>query len=229
MNLTEFGRWLFSDQGMDPYMENPATCWLIHWKLCSRATKTTWFWAFNHCHFVTFEREQMALAIQNLVQEQGWRKTSPTTIKNDVACFIRTYVSTNPSDTRNREDALESPLTELNLLKPIGSHSGFSFVRGTKPSLVREVFLYAVRDFWESHHPSANTLSFESLLHEPHSPGRVFLLDENEMLDQLNQLEDASNGSYRWSETAGLKQLLRIKGVSERGVYRILEEHYRST
>ena len=47
------------------------------------------------------------------------------------------------------------------------------------------------------------------MTHEPGSPGRVFLLDENDVVDMLAQLEDATKGAYRWSETAGLKQLIR--------------------
>jgi len=45
--------------------------------------------------------------------------------------------------------------------------------------------------------------------HEPGSPGRVFLLDENDVADRLLALEDFTKGSFRWSETAGLKQVIR--------------------
>ena len=64
-------------------------------------------------------------------------------------------------------------------------------------------------DFWNERFPNANTLSLEALTHEPGSPGRVFLLDENDVVDMLAQMEDATKGAYRWSETAGLKQLIR--------------------
>ncbi len=47
------------------------------------------------------------------------------------------------------------------------------------------------------------------MTHEPGSPGRVFLLDENDVVDMLAQMEDATKGAYQWSETAGLKQLIR--------------------
>ena len=113
-------------------------------------------------------------------------------------------------------------------MKPIGSHSGFSFVRGPKPTLKPEVFFYALLDFWKIRHADTTTLSFESLLHEPHSPGRVFLLDENEIIKLLIQLEDLSNGTCRWSETAGLKQLVRTKGLCEMNRVSILEDHYKA-
>ena len=110
---------------------------------------------------------------------------------------------------------MESPLTELGLIKPTGRRDGFRFVRGPKPSLGSGVFGYAVTDYWRRHFPNANTLSFEALSHEPGSPGRTFLLEENDMVDLLIALEDASRGAYRWSETAGLKQLIRSRPISD--------------
>ena len=119
-----------------------------------------------------------------------------------------------PSGRSSQEDGLESPLTELGLIKPIGRRDGFRFVRGPKPSLGVGAFCYAVTDFWNTRFPNANTLSFEALAHEPGSPGRVFLLDENDVVDMLTALEDVTKGAYRWSETAGLKQLIRSEVMS---------------
>ena len=206
---TSLGRRLFDDHGLDPYMEDPTTSWLIHWRLAGQPKKTTWFWAFSHYPAPSFEREGLAEAIGKLAQDLKWTRASHATIKNDVACFVRTYVAQSHVAKSNQEDGLESPLTELGLIKPIGRREGFRFVRGPKPSLGVGAFCYAVTDFWNERFLNANTLSLEALTHEPGSPGRVFLLDENDVVDMLSQLEDATRGAYRWSETAGLKQLIR--------------------
>ena len=206
---TPLGDCLFDDDGLDPYMEEPATSWLVHWNLSGRPAKTTWFWAFNHYPAVSFEREGLVQAIDRLAKDRAWPRAAYATIKSDVACFVRTYVAQPPSGRSDYEDTLESPLTELGLIKPIGRRDGFRFARGPKPSLGVGVFAYAVTDFWNGRFPNANTLSFEALAHEPGSPGRVFLLDENDLVDMLTRLEDATDGTYRWSETAGLKQLIR--------------------
>ena len=206
---TLLGRRLFAAKGLDPYMENPTTAWLIHWELCGNPNKTTWFWTFNHFPAPFFERDLLVRSLEKLADECGWKRASPATIRKDVACFVRTYVSQPPSGKTSREDTLESPLTELGLIRPIGKRDGFRFVRGRKPSLGQGVFSYAVTRFWRAHLPNARTLAFEALAHEPGSPGRVFLLDENDLVDRLTTLEDVSNGLYRWSETTGLKQLIR--------------------
>ena len=100
-----------------------------------------------------------------------------------------------------------SPLTELGLIRPVGLRDGFRFVRGRKPTLGVGMVTYAVFGFWQQH-SNAQTISFEALAHAPGSPGRVFGLDENTLADYLLEIEDASSGLCRWSETAGLKQLI---------------------
>ena len=69
--------------------------------------------------------------------------------------------------------------------------------------------------YWSRVAGHVNTLSFEVLAHEPGSPGRVFVLDENHLVDRLSALEAATAGRYRWSETAGLKQLIREQALSD--------------
>ena len=212
---TSFGELLFGeDSGIDPFMEHPATSWLVHWHLAARADKTTWFWAFNHFPAPSFEREMLVRDITRLAKDLAWARCSAATIKRDVACFVRTYVAQPVSRQATYEDSLESPLTELGLIKPTGLRDGFRFVRGPKPSLGVGVFCYVVTDFWSRHLDSANTLSFEALVHEPGSPGRVFLLDENSVVDLLSGVEQLTGGAYVWSETAGLMQLIREQAIT---------------
>ena len=78
---------------------------------------------------------------------------------------------------------------------------------------------FAVHDFWSGRSAArrvsaARTLSFEALAHEPGSPGRVFAWDENALADLLFEIEEVSDGAYRWSETAGLKQLICEREMS---------------
>ena len=208
---TTLGQKLFGNNGIkghDPYMEHPATLWLIHWKLASQPKKTTWFWAFSHYPAVTFTRTMFVQKIGRLAQDRAWLRVSNTTIKNDVACFIRTYAARQPTGKTGHDDALESPLTELGLIKAIGEKDGFRFVRGPKATLADGVFVYALLDFW-SRYSDANTLSFEAIAYEPGGPGRLFALEENDVVDRLTALEDITDGKLRWSEAAGLKQVVR--------------------
>ena len=224
---TDLGELLFSDaDGIDPFMEDPATSWLVHWHLAGRPENTTWFWAFSHFPALFFEREMLVHGIARLAKDLAWPRSSPATIKRDVACFVRTYVAQSTSGQVSYEDSLESPLIELRLIKPMGRRDGFRFVRGPKPSLGVGVFCYAVTDFWSRSFSSANTLSFEALAHEPGSPGRVFMLDENSLVDLLGEMDQLTGGAYAWSETAGLKQLIRERELTSEDCIDLLLEDY---
>lgn len=209
IETTPFGQKIFETKGLDPYMENPASLWLVHWNLCSRATRTTWHWVFNYYPTLIFEREHLVMGLKALSVERGWR-ASDATLKRDVDCFARTYAARMLSEKTFREDALESPLIELGLIRAVGRKDGFRLVRGAKPSLGSGIFTYALMEFWQRH-TQANTLSFDAVAYEPGSPGRVFLLNENDLAERLTNIDETSNGEIRWSETAGLKQLIRGK------------------
>lgn len=225
IRTTYFGRKILRTDGLDPYMEHPATLWILHWQLAARPEKTTWFWAFNHYPGITFERDHLAKGITRLAEARGWSRVAAATIRNDVACFVRTYVAHRNSARAGVEDALESPLTELGLIKPIGKRDGFRFVRGPKSTLGQGVFTYALLDFW-SRYSDATTLSFEAIAHEPGGPGRIFALDENDVADRLMAIDDYSGGKLRWSETAGLKQVVRKSDLSFKNALSCIDLDY---
>jgi len=224
---TQLGRKLLSKKGLDPFMEHPATLWLVHWQLAARADKTTWFWAFNHYPAITFERETLIKGLDRLAKERGWSRVAAATLKNDVACFIRTYVAQQPTGQAGHDDALESPLTELGLIRAVGRRDGFRFVRGPKSTLGDGVFIYGLIDFW-MRYTSAATLSFEAIAHEPGGPGRVFVLDENDVADRLVMLDKVTNGALRWSETAGLKQVVRDGDLNLEAALKYIDNDFKA-
>ena len=45
---TPLGEAIFDNNGFDPYLDDPATLWLIHWKIATNINQaTSWYWAFN--------------------------------------------------------------------------------------------------------------------------------------------------------------------------------------
>ena len=226
---TTLGKKLFGNNGIkgyDPYMEHPTTLWLIHWQLAAKKSKTTWFWAFSYYPAVTFTRNRFVQKIERFIKECNLKPVSNITLKNDVACFIRTYVSRRPKGKKLHDDALESPLTELGIIKSLDEIDGFRFVRGPKSSLGNGVFIYALLDFWSRYSKSTNTLSFEAIAHEPGSPGRVFALEENDVVDYLTTLGEETRGKLQWSEATGLKQVMCNTEINEEIKFEFIKPDY---
>ena len=209
---TNFGKMLLEE--CDPYLEHPASLWLIHWHLASRPGRaTTWYWAFNELNEPSIDRElvtdRLARRIAAL-RESGRMKESritETTIRRDVECFVRTYLARPVSGRAVQEDNLESPLSELALLQPVGVGSAFRFRRGPKPTLPDEVFLFGLLAFWRDLYPTRREFSVEAITHEPGGPGRVFLLDEDSVADRLASASDLTGGAIRWDESTGMRQV----------------------
>lgn len=226
IKTTELGQLIFDDAGLDPFMEHPSTSWVLHWQLAGRPFKTTWYWAFNHFADSAFEREHLVQSLVGLASDRHWTRAAESTIRKDVSCLVRTYVSPPPSDKADREESLESPLSELGLVRKTGRRDGFQLMRGPKRTLSMGAFSFGISNFWRENFDNANTISFESLAFEPGSPGRVFVLDENELIEMLIQLEDSTKGLYAWTEAAGLKQLSRRRSVSWAESLSLLAQDY---
>lgn len=219
------GKKLFDDNGLDPYMEYPATLWLLHWKLASNSKLTTWYWVFSLYPNDHFERDTIVQGLVKLGEDKQWSRMSKATIKRDVECFVRTYAAKPATGKQTHEDTMESPLTELSLIKATGKKDGFRLIRGPKATLGDGVFAYAVNSFWNQF-STANTLSFEALAHQPGSPGKVFQLNEDDLTERLARIEMTTNGLFKWSETAGLKQLVRSTKISEDDALELIDSDY---
>ena len=210
--ISKFGHLLMGPNGLDPYLEASASLWLIHWKLASEPNRTTtWYWAFNCYSGLVFDQERLTTGLAGLCHEKAWLRISQTTLKRDVECFIKTYSNSNRSVAQAvTEDSLESPLCELALVRPTGFRGGYQFQRGPKLDLPDTVFVFALDSFWRQR-SNARTLTVEAITFDAGSPGRVFKLDEDAVSERLTRIEDASGGTFRWTDAAGLRQVARVK------------------
>lgn len=227
LSLTKLGNFLFGQTtGADPYLEHPTSIWLLHWNLCSGCTlknlKTTWYWAFNFFNRTTFERKELTEGLLNLADKQGWERVSQMTVQRDVECFVRSYESRLSSDAAV-EDNLDSIFSELGLIQ--GERGKFTFMYGEKTSLTMESFVYALLQYWEQI-GRQQTISYEQVAHRVGSPGRIFLLDEFDLSERLISLEEVTSGALVWSETAGLKQILRRREMTQEEVFALLTQAY---
>jgi len=202
----------FSDEGIDPWMENPTTLWKIHWTLTRKSNLITYYWFFNYYNGGMFDRKLINDEILELCGHSGWKKPSAITLKRDVECFVRMYAGKDLSVRGFRDDSIESPLSELSLIKSLNKHGFFNPNRGSKASLSVGMFMLAVATFWEEHSASSASLSLEALLYDPKSPGRIFLLDEAGLLEKIHEASSFLVGKVSWSETAGMRQFTKVAG-----------------
>ena len=223
---TDFGDSIFADGGGDPYLEDTATLWLIHWRLTTNVNRaTTWFWAFSIFGQNEFGRDTFITELTNWAERNTQNRISENSIKRDVDCFLRTYVPSRLTKTTIMEDSFDCPLVELNLISDSSDGNTYRFHRGPKPSLPIEIFAAALSEFWDTHFSANNTLTFRDIAYSPGSPGRTFLLDEDTLVEYLDRFDNLTKGAWRYDETAGVKQVYRDRQIDP---MQLLDNYYQS-
>jgi hypothetical protein len=215
LRLTPLGKFVFGRGGIDPYLEEPASLWLLHWQLCSRREgPTTWYWTFNHFNELEFTKERLMKALQALVDTNNWGRVAASTLRRDVDCFMRTYTPARATRTLVLEDTLDCPFVELRLIEDIDGGHLYSFVRTDHPSLPEWAVAFATVEFWDRYGPTRQSLSFDELCYNPQSPGQVFKLSEDGLTRHLEALDRYTDGSLGYDVTAGLRQVYRRKPIT---------------
>lgn len=219
---TSFGRALLANDGLDPYLEEAATIWALHANLAGQPLpSTTTYFAFSGLNVQEFDAAALVAGLEAVVAHKGWRAT-PGTLKRDVEVLLRGYVSRGDA---GNEDAVEPLMAELGLIREARSGGYYEFVRGPKPSLPDGVFAYALARYWQRRHLASPTLSVEQACYGPGSPGRIFKLGEDDVAARMARVEAYTGQAWRFTDTAGLRQVQKIREVD---LMDLLRSAYRS-
>ena len=212
--LTDFGKLLFSRKdSFDPYLEKKETLWLLHWMIASDETLTTWYYIFNYHQSIIINKDTLLNDLLNIGKFSKWKGMSPNTIKRDIDCFMRTYTFSNKKGEVT-EDSIECPLAELGLINSTYSRGEYEIQRGPKLTLSDQIFEFALNDYWSKQ--TNQIITFEKLMYDHGSPGKVFLLDEKSMEDYLDRLErDEKNFKFN-KGAGGLSQITKNKKISNK-------------
>ena len=207
---TEVGRVAFGEDG-DPYLEDDATIWLVHWLLATNpSAATTIYWFFNHFHKPAFASDEVAAALGSFVDREVSGRVSPATLQRDAAMLLRMYTRTPASTRLTLEDALDSPLSLLDLVDRVDAHHHQS-PPAERPELPLPTFAFAVAELFcdrDTPHIGVTDLMYSDTIHC--APGAVFRMTEEGLIRKLEQLCDAAPNAYRLDRTAGVDQLYNL-------------------
>ncbi len=202
MVTTEFGDKLLGDGGWDPYLEDIASIWLLHWQLFKpRIEAVNWSFAFNKCNVWSFNIKQLAGILRNAAQKYTrFASISENSFERDASCFIRMY-SEEKSTTKSE---IDSPFTQLGLVGKAEEKNEVSFNNAEKTTLSPLIFAATAFSYMCSYIPEKQrTISLQKLTYDFNSPGIVFKLTESAVGSYLHS---AVNGF----EKAGLRDNLGV-------------------
>lgn len=226
---TRLGRALLdTEAGLDPYLEELGTLWLLHWHLVRgglNGVSEASAWAITFFSFVGRELRSQLLVEhfqEHLAREYPDYSVAASSLKKDANCILRMYGEI--PRRRVSEESIQCPWAELGLLVPTERSRTYQFRIGPKPGLSDRVIGIACLDFLAEQESSANTVSVSDLLGMDRSPGLAFKLNESSLYSALERLCDGPYG-LELRDTAGLIQLhLLTDGPTLRG--RLLADEY---
>ena len=238
MRPTPFGRALLSEDGWDPYLEDPGSLWLLHWQLFSPPiTAASWPLIFNLPYSGHFSVAELVDALrERLSGRPGAKRCSDSSLAKDVSCLVRMYA---PVQGRMQSDEIECPFTHLGLLLSTAQKQTYRFSMGDKRSLPEEVFVAACCDYalkgsdafgltnGAASHKGVRSLSLNKAAFGHNSPGVVFKLSESDIGYRLEKVAGRFPEDLHFSEIYGSRQLQFLRSPSE--VFRKVLDHYYGT
>ncbi|MCD8486166.1 MAG: DUF4007 family protein [Desertifilum sp.] len=175
---TDFGEQLLGENGWDTYLEDPASLWLLHWKLLEPpCSATAWDFTFNAFRPVEFTFEELFYQLCDY-RDRIIPRIADSSLKKDVSCLLKMYVE-QPAKSNGGEESLDCPFTQLGLIHTAGDSRHYTFRIGYKPTLPFEIIVYACLHHSHRFNPTARRIPLAKLLYDPGSPGLVFRLTES--------------------------------------------------
>jgi hypothetical protein len=200
----DFGKQLFSDNGWDSFLEDPASLWLLHWNLLKPTCEAAaWYFTFFVFRKVEFTADDL------LTELNQWQKTLKKTVvesslKKDISCILRMY-SSEETKAGYVEDSIDCPFQELGIIQNSGNSKRYTFKTGAKANLPAEVIVATCLEYASQTSEGAKTIAISRLLYDLGSPGLAFKLSETVLCDAIEKIA-RSNDSLNLSDSAGLIQ-----------------------
>lgn len=183
--VTDLGKSLLSDSGWDPWLEDPASLWLLHWNLTSApCIATAWNIVFNDLRKSEFTIDDIESELIRFRGQNGL-SISDSSLGKDAHCILRMY--TEQADAKKiNEENLDCAFVELGLIQKTSDQRLHQFRLGPKTNLPPEIVVATSLDFLFQTSPSQKTISVSSLTYRSGSPGQVFKLTESAVYDALD-------------------------------------------
>lgn len=226
-NPTEFGNLLLGDNGWDPWLENPASLWLLHWNLLKLPNQATaWHFVFNEFRKTEFTIDDLQIELRNF-RDRASLTVADSSLHKDLLCILRMYCgqeTENQAKKNAGEESLECPFVELGIIQRTDESKYYQFRQGSKPNLPAEVIVAVCLDYINTLAPGQKTISVANLLYSLSSPGLVFKLTESALCSAIDAVAQ-KNDKISLTDSAGLVQF-SFNGEADKLFKKILDNYY---
>jgi hypothetical protein len=237
LELTSFGHAIFGPEGLDPFLEDIQTLWLLHWKLSSIKEEPlfAWYFLLNQWSDPSFSRSEV---LKNFTKESERleRPLSDFTKEQHFDIFLHSYVPVrSKKNIEVLEDSLDCPLNELQFIVPAGERivdevnrrePVYEFNQENSRNISALVFVYCLYDYWQNYRPTELTISFRDVSALPSSVGQIFKINESDLRARLETLETYSEGLFEYIASVSVPRVVKNKQFDESTEQTLLQNIY---
>lgn len=218
---TEFGKRLFdSENGYDPFLEDDASLWLLHYQLVKSGFASIYSIIFNEFRKekLFFNKETFVNYVKRIDESNSDLNFNENTVAKDFIVFTNLYK--NDTESNDVEDSFSGILSEIDLLKTTGrgKEEQFFIENSERDNLSESIVLFAILD-----NPNyGNSISLNSLEFDLNSPGSIFALNRSGLMNKISDIVENFK-DITFTDQAGIKEL---QFKNKANAYTILDQYY---
>lgn len=216
--ITPFGQYLLNDDGADPYLEDEASIWLLHYHLVKSDVASIYNLVFNK-----YRRTKPEFSKEQIVRlaSSDYPDSSQKTLEKDVEVLIKTY-SNKPEEGEETYGGLLSELQLLIELRSEGRKSVYTFRNERSEQIPPEILLYCILDS----NPDNKIIGFEEMLARENSVGKIFVLNRESLTIGLEAIASQYRKELTYSDSSGVRQIQFKRGLNKE---ELLNHYYQRT
>ena len=211
--LTDFANYILDDAGKDPYIEDEATLWLLHYQLITQNIASTYSLIFNEFRRekIEFTRDNFIAFVVRKAEELNMSQINKNTLSTDFEVLTKMYIRTD-AQSKDREDTFSGLLTELNIIQEEKRKvddktvTFYSISTEDKSEIPDEVLLYTILD----NDNFDKSISLYTIEQEFNQAGSVFAMGRTGLINKIESI--SSNKKFNkygitFNDHAGIKEL----------------------
>jgi hypothetical protein len=228
--LTEFANYILDDvNGKDPYIEDEATLWLLHFQLVTVNLASTYSLVFNDLRRekIEFTKDNFLAFVLRKGEESNIGQMNKNTIATDFEVLSKMYIRTD-IQSKDKEDTFSGLLTELNLIQEERRKVDdktvvyYSVPTNDKVEIPEEILLYALLNYDNFD----KSISLYSIEQERDQLGSVFAIGRTGLVNKIESITlNPKFKSYgiTFNDHAGIKE---IQFKSKPNKFDVLSNYY---
>jgi hypothetical protein len=221
--LTEFADRMFDDDGFDPYLEDDASLWLLHYQLVRKGYATTYSLIFNELRkaHIEFSKDNFVRFLSLKSKDENGKSFvfTKNTAESDFDVFVKLYVGTAEA-SKDKEEVVAGILPDLHLVRVLQREKSpmYHIEANEKQELPEEIILFALL----SDEGIGVSINLETLERGYNSVGSIFAINKSGLVDKIERLCEKHDWLV-YKDDAGIREL---QFKSKPDAYQILEDYY---